>query len=71
MLSLGDAPATRKLTSDSLNMAIEGVTSAHATNLTDGLWEANTGMPDDKVPEVPPDGEQRGGASRGFQASRL
>lgn len=32
------------------------ISSSRSTNLTDGLWDAETGLNDDKLPEVPPDG---------------
>jgi hypothetical protein len=34
-----------------------GVASKLADEATDNHWDANVGLPDDKLPEVPPDGE--------------
>jgi hypothetical protein len=37
-------------------MDVASVASEAADNATDGLWSATLGLPDDKLPEMPPDG---------------
>ncbi|GMH35163.1 hypothetical protein BSKO_03031 [Bryopsis sp. KO-2023] len=44
------------LTTPSLRMSFAGVKSEAAQNLTDGNWTPNSGIRDDVLPEVPPDG---------------
>lgn len=56
-LELGDAPSTVKLVSSPLSMGFMNIQSAEAMALTDNTWDAQTGLPDDKLPELPPDGE--------------
>mmetsp|Transcript_14647 Transcript_14647/g.36469 ORF Transcript_14647/g.36469 Transcript_14647/m.36469 type:complete len:2268 (-) Transcript_14647:639-7442(-) len=50
------APAPQQLATTPLTASVSGVLSDVAVNATGGWWDANTGMPDDNLPEVPPDG---------------
>lgn len=43
----------------SLAINIVDISSSSAQNLTDGVWDANIGTEDDKLPEVPPDSNLR------------
>ncbi|KXZ56112.1 hypothetical protein GPECTOR_2g994 [Gonium pectorale] len=56
-LQLGSIPARRKLSSGNLYMSAGSITSDLAMNLTDNVWSAYQGAPDDKLPEMPPDGK--------------
>ena len=51
-------PKVRSLNTEPLSLSLSDVTSAQATNLTGGLWDASTGADWDRLPEVPPDGEE-------------
>lgn len=44
------------LTTPGLRMDVADVKSERASNLTDSHWDANVGLGDDNLPEVPPDG---------------
>ncbi|GIL68720.1 hypothetical protein Vafri_21968 [Volvox africanus] len=55
-LQLGNIPAISPLYSPSLYVMHTVVYSDLAANLTAGQWNSNTLLPDDKGPEVPPDG---------------
>ncbi|KAG2434208.1 hypothetical protein HXX76_007934 [Chlamydomonas incerta] len=49
-------PALVRLATHPNSMWAAGVRSERAVALTGGLWDAMTGFPDEKLPEVPPDG---------------
>ncbi|WIA22673.1 hypothetical protein OEZ86_009641 [Tetradesmus obliquus] len=55
-LMLDSMYASVPLATQPLVMDVVSVASAAADNATDGLWSATLGLPDDKLPEVPPDG---------------
>jgi hypothetical protein len=59
-LDLAAWPARRRLTTTPLTMSLAGVTSDRADNYTGSFWDASTGTLNDRLPEVPPDGERRG-----------
>jgi hypothetical protein len=48
--------ASVPLATQPLVMDVASVASEAADNATDGLWSATVGLPDDRLPEVPPDG---------------
>lgn len=58
MLQLGAAPLRRALVSDAQSMAVNGVSSDIAKQLSGGLWDAYAGDYGSAVPEVPSDGER-------------
>ncbi|GFH15938.1 A2M domain-containing protein, partial [Haematococcus lacustris] len=45
----------RKLVTRPISFSISTVISDTMSNLTEGLWQSQQGMPDDILPEVPPD----------------
>jgi hypothetical protein len=45
-----------RLVTSPLQMSLVTVTSASANKATEDYWNTFTGLPDDHVPEVPPDG---------------
>ncbi|KAJ9521696.1 hypothetical protein QJQ45_015384, partial [Haematococcus lacustris] len=45
----------RKLVTRPISFSITTVISDIMSNLTEGLWQSQQGMPDDILPEVPPD----------------
>ncbi|KAF6261957.1 hypothetical protein COO60DRAFT_1458856 [Scenedesmus sp. NREL 46B-D3] len=55
-LVLGSISASVPLATQPLVMDVASVVSKAADSATDGLWGALIGLPDDKLPEVPPDG---------------
>jgi hypothetical protein len=55
-LVLDSMSASVSLETQPLVMDVASVASEAADNATDGLWSATLGLPDDKLPEVPPDG---------------
>lgn len=54
----GLSPSVR-LATQPLSISVTSVSSEAANKATDGQWSATTGLPDDKLPEVPPDGKGR------------
>ncbi|KAG2491821.1 hypothetical protein HYH03_009778 [Edaphochlamys debaryana] len=56
-LLLDSTPASRRLSSPSLAMYGTGVLSYGAAERTDGAWDASSGLKDDILPEMPPDGQ--------------
>ncbi|MEW5301344.1 MAG: hypothetical protein WDW36_004208 [Sanguina aurantia] len=50
------SPPLVQLTSPPLSMWLGSITSQKASNLTGGMWDPQTGMGNDTLPEVPPDG---------------
>jgi hypothetical protein len=55
-LLLDSMSASVPLATQPLVMDVASVASEAADNATDGLWSATLGLPDDQLPEVPPDG---------------
>eukprot|EP00798_Chlamydomonas_sp_ICE-L_P007932 gene7932-1146_t len=55
-VDLADIPSLRKFGANKLSMSRSTVLSDRAENVTGGMWDGLTGTPDDKLPEVPPDG---------------
>ncbi|GMH43110.1 hypothetical protein BSKO_11032 [Bryopsis sp. KO-2023] len=51
-----NVPSKIKITSPPLQVTILGVGSLEALDLADGHWDAQKGLGDDLLPEVPPDG---------------
>lgn len=54
---LGDLSPSVRLATQPLSISITSISSEAADKATDNQWSATTGLPDDKLPEVPPDGE--------------
>lgn len=63
----GLSPSVR-LATQPLSITVTSVISDGASKATDGQWSATTGLPDDKLPEVPPDGMQE---AQGKPESRM
>ncbi|KAF8063719.1 hypothetical protein HT031_003574 [Scenedesmus sp. PABB004] len=63
-LVLGGAPAAVPLATAPLVVSLSGVASPAAAAATGDQWSATLGLPDDRLPEVPPDGAC-GAAPRG------
>ncbi len=55
VLSAGLTPAVRLVTRP-LEMQLTDVASAAASEATGGQWSGMLGLPDDRLPELPPDG---------------
>lgn len=56
-LQLGDLQPFVRLQTQPLIMNVQQVQSAAAAAATGDQWSAFLGSPDDRLPEVPPDGE--------------
>lgn len=52
-----DIPPRVKITTGPLRVTILGVGSLGALQLTDDHWDAQLGLEDENLPEVPPDGK--------------
>lgn len=53
----GLSPSVR-LATQPLSISVTSISSEAASIATDNQWSATVGLPDDDLPEVPPDGEQ-------------
>jgi hypothetical protein len=58
-LQLGGLRPSVQLQTQPLAMTVQQVQSEAAMAATGGQWSAMLGSPDDQLPEVPPDGENR------------
>jgi len=55
-LDLAGAPASVKITTSPMTITVGNINSTSANQATDNQWNAQSGLPDDNLPEVPADG---------------